>query len=112
MQLMRPDEFHYTIGNVVEEQPLINSFGVALANNHYEHFFEKGSGLPLRAARNFRTIVPLRRGQSGELLRIPLVEGEQDLADRNRKVGELEIRADNIPRDLPAASDIEVTLSI
>ena len=112
MQLVRPDEFHYTIGNVVEEQPLINSLGVALANNHYDHFFEKGSGLPLRAARNFRTIVPLRRGQSGELLRIPLVEGEQDLADRNRKVGELEIRADNIPRDLPAASDIEVTLSI
>ncbi|MGA2247557.1 MAG: Hsp70 family protein [Verrucomicrobiota bacterium] len=111
-QLTRPDEFHYTIGTVVEEQPLINSLGVALANNQYDHFFEKGSGLPLRAARNFRTIAPLHRGQSGELLRIPLVEGEQDLADRNRKVGELEIRADNILRDLPSNSDIDVTLSI
>jgi len=28
-----PDEFHYTIGAVVEQQPLINSMGVALANN-------------------------------------------------------------------------------
>ena len=107
-----PDEFHYTIGAFVEEQPLINTLGVALASNHYDRFFEKGSGLPLRACRNFRTMTPLRQGQSGALLRIPLVEGEQDLADRNRKVGELEIPAENIRRDLPACSDIEVALSI
>jgi molecular chaperone DnaK len=111
-RLARPDEFNYTIGAVVEEQPLINSMGVALANNQYDRFFEKSSGLPLRAVRNFRTLLPLRQGQGGELLRIPLVEGEHDLADRNRKVGELEIPAGNIRRDLPPGSDIEVSLSI
>ena len=111
-QPVSPDEFHYTIGSVVAEQPLINSMGVALANNHYERFFEKGSGLPLRANRNFVTTRPLKQGQGGELLRIPLVEGEHELADRNRKVGELEIQAANLRRDLPARSDIEVSVSI
>ncbi len=111
-QTATPNEFQYTVGAVVEEQPLINSMGVALANNQYERFFEKGSGLPLRATRNFRTILPLRKGQTGELIRIPLVEGENDLADRNRQVGELEITAANIARDLPSGSDLEVALSI
>jgi molecular chaperone DnaK len=60
----------------------------------------------------FRTTQPLRQGGGGALLHIPLVEGEQPSADRNRKVGELEICAENIRRDLPASSDIEVTISI
>jgi molecular chaperone DnaK len=97
---------------VVEEQPLIHSMGLALANNHYDKFFEKGRGLPLKSTRDFKTSRALRQGQSGELLRIPLIEGEQELADRNRKVGELEICAASIRRDLPFGSDLEVTLSI
>jgi molecular chaperone DnaK len=111
-QKVNPDTLTYTIGAVVEEQPLINSMGIALANNEYDKFFEKGRGLPLKATRDFKTIHPLRQGQSGEFLRIPVIEGEQELADRNRKVGELSIPAENIRRDLPAGSEIEVTLSI
>ncbi|HOC54200.1 MAG TPA: Hsp70 family protein [Verrucomicrobiota bacterium] len=111
-QKVTPDSLTYTIGAVVEEQPLINSMGIALANNEYDKFFEKGRGLPLKATRDFKTIHPLRQGQSGEFLRIPVIEGEQELADRNRKVGELSIPADNIRRDLPGGSQIEVTLSI
>ena len=112
LQQTEPSEFPYTIGAVVEEQPLINSMGLALADNRYDKFFEKGRGLPLKATRDFKTICMVRQGQSSELLRIPLIEGENDLADRNRKVGDLEIRADSIRRDLPLGSDIEVTLSI
>ncbi len=111
-QKLSPDTLTYTIGAVVEEQPLINSMGIALANNDYDKFFEKGRGLPLKATRDFKTIHALRQGQSGEILRIPLIEGEQELADRNRKVGELEIRAENIRRDLPGGSEIEVTVSV
>src|SRR5207248_2440036 len=107
-----PAEFTYTIGAVVEEQPLINSMGIALANNQYDRFFEKGRGLPLKVTRDFRTTHPLRQGQSGEILRIPLIEGEQDLADRNRKIGELEINAENLRRDLPTGTEIEVAVSI
>jgi molecular chaperone DnaK len=51
-------------------------------------------------------------GQDGELIRIPIVEGENELADRNRLIGSIEIRATNIRRELPTGSEIELTLSI
>jgi molecular chaperone DnaK len=105
-----PDQFHYTIGAVVEEQPLINSMGIALANNEYDKLFEKGHGLPLKATRDYRTIQAIRQGQSADMFKIPVIEGENDKADRNRLVGSLEIRGVNIRRDLPAGSEVEVTL--
>jgi molecular chaperone DnaK len=107
-----PSAFNYTIGAVVEEQPLINSMGVALANNQYLKFFEKGSGLPLKKMLEFKTIQALRKGQSGDILKVPVIEGENELADRNRLIGTLDIKCDQIRRDLPAGSDVEVTLKI
>jgi hypothetical protein len=47
-QKVTPDRLTYTIGAVVEEQPLPNSMGVALANNEYDKLFEKGRGLSTR----------------------------------------------------------------
>jgi molecular chaperone DnaK len=111
-QKTSPDRLTYTVGAVVEEQPLINSMGIALANNDYAIFFVKGRGLPLKAMQDFKTIQPLRQGQSGDVLRVPVVEGENEKADRNRKIGELVISAANIRRDLPAGSDVEVTLRV
>ena len=111
-QKSSPDRLTYTVGAVVEEQPLINSMGIALANNDYAIFFVKGRGLPLKAMQDFKTIQPLRQGQSGDVLRVPVVEGENEKADRNRKIGELVISAANIRRDLPAGSDVEVTLRV
>jgi molecular chaperone DnaK len=105
-----PDSLNYTIGAVVEEQPLINSMGVALANNDYDKLFSKGSGLPLKATRDYRTTHAIRQGQNGELIKIPIVEGENDLADRNRLIDILHVEATNLRRDLPAGSEIEVTL--
>lgn len=105
-----PDRLNYTIGAVVEEQPLINSMGIALANNEYDKLFEKGHGLPLKATRDYRTIHAIRQGQSADVFKIPVIEGENDKADRNRLVGSLEIRGENIRRDLPAGSEVEVTL--
>ena len=107
-----PEELSYTIGVGIDEQPLIHSIGVALANNEWAKFFEKGHGLPQKATRTLKSIEALRQGLSGDLLRIPIVEGDNELADRNRKVGELPITGEKIPRDLPAGSDIEVTLEI
>jgi molecular chaperone DnaK len=113
-QKVTPDRLTYTIGAVVEEQPLINSMGIALGGimGEYAKFFEKGRGLPLTRTEVFKTVTPLRQGQSGEVLRIPVVEGENDLSDRNRFNGALEIRGDQIRRDLPSGSEVEVTLKI
>jgi len=111
-QKVTPDTLTYTIGAVVDEQPVIHSMGIALANNEYPKFFEKGTGLPQRKTSSFRTVKPLKQGQSGEVLRIPVVEGEKEKADRNRLNGVLEIRGDEIRRDLPAGSEVEVTLKM
>jgi molecular chaperone DnaK len=109
---LNPNRLAYTIGAPPPEQPLIHAMGIALANNEYERFFEKGTGLPAKKMRLLRSVHPLRQGQSGEVLRIPVVEGENELADRNRLIGTLEIHVSNIRRDLPVLSEVEVTLSV
>ena len=111
-QKATPNSLTYTIGSVVEEQPLINSMGIALANNEHDKLCEKGRGLPLKAMRVYRTTHAIRQGQSADVFKIPVVEGELDRADRNRLVGTLEIKGENIRRDLPAGSEVEVTLRI
>jgi molecular chaperone DnaK len=112
-QKVSPDHLTYTVGVGGDaEQPLIIALGIALADNSREGYFEKGKGLPQKRTAVFKTIQALRQGQTGEVLRFPVVEGENDFADRNRFNGVLEIRGDQIRRDLPAGSDVEVTLRI
>jgi molecular chaperone DnaK len=110
-QKVKPNALTYTIGVGGDvEQPLIHSMGIALANNDYDRLFEKGRGLPLKATRDYRTVQTIRQGQTDELIKIPIVEGENDLADRNRHIDTLLIQAANIRRDLPSGSEVEVTL--
>jgi len=66
----------------------------------------------LKASADYRTVVPLRQGRSEDVCRIVVVEGEIQKADRNRLNGVLEIRGDMIRRDLPAGSEVEVTLKM
>ena len=112
-QTIKPDTFTYTIGIGGDvESPLINTLGIALANNVYHRVFEKGRGLPLSATLDYITTHSVRQGRAEDVLRIPLVEGENEKADRNRLNGAIEIRGDKIRRDLPAGSDVEVTLKM
>ena len=110
---IKPDTLTYTIGVGGDvEQPLIHSIGIALANNENDKLFVKERGLPQKATRDYRTVDAIRQGQTGALIKIPIIEGEHDLADRNRHIGDLIIPAENIRRDLPAGSEVEVTLRI
>jgi molecular chaperone DnaK len=109
-RLTEPAGLHYTIGLVVEEQTLIHNLGVALADNQVALHFPKGTGLPAKSTRTFRTTAALSRDTAGSLLRIPVVEGDHRLADRNFLIGTLEISAGQIHRDLPLGTEIEVTL--
>lgn len=112
-QKIKPDTLTYTIGIGGDvEQPLINSMGIAEKNNRYSRHFEKGGGLPLTATLDYVTTEPVRQGRKEDVCRIPVVEGENEKADRNRFNGVLEIRGDMIRRDLPAGSDVEVTLKM
>lgn len=111
-QQTTPESLSYTVGSVIEEQPLINSMGIALANNEYEKLFERGRGLPIKAKGDFRTAQAIRQGNAEDICRTAVVEGENDRADRNRLIGSLEIRGDMIRRDLPANSEVEVVLKM
>jgi molecular chaperone DnaK len=113
-----PDRITYRIGTTITEQPLINSVGIALADNKVLTFFEKGTPLPARKRHTFHTTNNLRAGQTvgltqkGGLILVPIIEGEASRADRNRSIGFLEIKPNQVRRDVPAGSEIEVIISI
>jgi molecular chaperone DnaK len=108
----QPAEFKYTLGVVVEEQPIINNMGVAMADNKVGIHFTKGQGLPAKHTRTYRTSLGLRQGETGSVIKIPIVEGNRELADRNVLIGTVDITPDKIDRDLPAGSEVEVTLQM
>ncbi|MGA3169657.1 MAG: Hsp70 family protein [Chthoniobacteraceae bacterium] len=114
LQKTEPDRLTYTIGAVVEEQPLMNSIGLVRANNSVAWFFKKGSGLPLKKKwpETFVTARAFQHGDPSSALRLPIVEGENDIGDRNSFVGSLIISGAQIKREIPAGSEVEVTLKV
>jgi molecular chaperone DnaK len=107
-----PERLTYTVGLTFTDPPLTHSLGVALANNDFLMFVEKGTPLPAHKREFLHTAVNIRVGQKGDLIRIPVMEGESLRADRNRKIAVLEISSDQIKRDVPAGSEVEVTIDI
>lgn len=108
-----PDTVVYTMtggAGVISEQPIMRTIAVALSNNEREVFFNKGGQLPAKKMKEFRTSHVVHKGESGEVLKVPVVEGENDKADHNILLGSLEIKGTKIRRDMPAGTAIEVTL--
>lgn len=107
-----PERISYTLGMDAENPPLIHSVGLALANNQVRVFFEKGTELPTRKRFVQKLAFRVVKGAIGEAIRLPVIEGEHKKADRNKLIGYLEIPATEIKRDLPAGSEIEITIAI
>jgi molecular chaperone DnaK len=107
-----PDQIPYTVGMSITDPPLTHSVGVALANNEVEWYFKKGVPLPVRARADLHTAFYISSKQEGHVIRIPIIEGENERADRNATIGELVIDSSKVKRDVPAGSPIEVTLEI
>lgn len=107
-----PDTAVYTMtgGGGISEQQIFNSISVALANNEREIFFKKGDPLPAKKTIVCRLAHALHKGEIGEVLKVPVVEGEMEKADHNPLLGFMEISAASIRRDLPAGIEIEITL--
>lgn len=53
-----------------------------------------------------------RKGQKEDLIRLPVVEGENRRADRNQLIGYLVVKGSEIERDLPVGTEIEITIRI
>ena len=83
-----------------------------MANNQLDVFIEKNTPLPARNRLPHRTVYPVQAGQAGDLINIPVVEGEKPRADRNRLVGCLKIPSDKVRRDLPAGTEVEIMIEI
>jgi molecular chaperone DnaK len=109
-----PAEIDYMVAVEPAKSPLPHNIGIAMANNKVDWFFRKGAELPLIVKNRLHsTTEELRRGQSGQRIRIPVVEGlDIAEADLNRAIGVMELNASDIPRDVPIGSDVEITLAI
>jgi molecular chaperone DnaK len=110
-----PDRLIYTVGSVIEEQPLIHSIGIALAGNKNRIIIEKGTGMPAKVKYSGRllTAQPIKAGEKGTNgIVIPIIEGDNEKADRNRRIDVMNITSDQIKRDLPEGSEIEITMKI
>lgn len=105
-------QFTILHGMSVGKPPLSQSVGVMLADNSTRWYLRKGQPLPSRKSVTHATTEALRRGQSGNAIHVPLVQGENERADRNKIIGVLRIHAEKIGRDLPAGSEVEVTLAV
>jgi len=110
-----PDKLTYTVGSVIEEQPLIHSIGIALAGNKNRIIIEKGTGLPAKVKYpgKLLTSKPIKAGEKGSTgVVIPIIEGDNEKADRNKRIALMNITSEQIKRDLPAGSEIEITMKI
>ncbi|GAB2603064.1 hypothetical protein GCM10027168_40110 [Streptomyces capparidis] len=91
---------------------LAHSLGIQLADQVFAPLVRKGATLPATVREVFRTSAPLDRSDADAVIRIPVVQGERGRADRNRGVGVLEIRPRDVRIDLPAGSEVEVTVEV
>ena len=107
-----PDSLTYTVGITESAPPLIQSIGVGLMDNTVAWLFKRGTPLPARRRIMLRTGVAAQPGKGDAPLRIPVLEGEHERADRNRRIGRLEITAESLRRAVPENSEVEFTLAV
>ncbi|MDR2676067.1 MAG: Hsp70 family protein, partial [Opitutaceae bacterium] len=114
-----PAEIHYTISAPIAKPTVINSLGIALADNTVEIAFKKGETLPqkkrhLRQAEGgvFRTTSPIKAGEKDTRLRVTVVEGEQKRADLNRDIGGIVIDGTMVQGDLDIGTGVEIYLKM
>jgi len=110
-----PTEIHYTVSAPIARPTVINSLGVALADNTVEIAFRKGDALPQKkkhlrqsAGGVFHTTSPIAAGDKNTSMRITVVEGEQKRADLNRAIGEIVIDGAMVQGDVAVGTAVEI----
>jgi molecular chaperone DnaK len=108
----QPDHTCYTIGPKPAPPPCPQTVGIGLADGTVAQFIRKGQPLPAQGQQDRRTTSALRAGNPEDRVRIPVVEGEHPRFERNRLIGDLIIKGTDVKKDLPAGSQIEVTVKL
>ncbi|WP_181789643.1 Hsp70 family protein [Streptomyces phytophilus] len=112
-QRLAGDSLSITHAKVVPgEAVLTGTLGIGRADGSFDPLLRKGTTLPAEVTKIYRTTIPLHRSEPDAVIRIPLLEGERPRAERNTRVGLLEIRPRDVRIDLPAESEVEVTFEI
>ena len=105
------DTIKYIMAPEIPQNKLLHTFCLGLADNSPFIFAEEGQKLPFEDRKTFKTTAAVKKGHDGHI-RIPLYEGDREKADKNPMIGELLITDEDIDRDLPKGSDIEIDVSI
>jgi hypothetical protein len=84
-------KFSIIHGTTIAKPVLSQSVGVVLAGNTVRWCLRKGVNLAARQTVCHTTTVPLRRGQSGYAVNVPLIQGENENGDRNTLIGVIQI---------------------
>jgi molecular chaperone DnaK len=95
-----------------KEIPLSHSLAVAKADNTVDPLFEKGMPLPLKKMKPYIQTVAVKKDDPQSEINIPLVEGSNELADRNILIGRMIIPSGEVKRDIPGGSNIDFTLTV
>lgn len=98
-------------GLTMSDPPLSRSIGVALADGTVKTFIDRGTPLP--AKRTFvQSTVDTLLPKTDQQLDIPIVQGERRQSRFCRKVGSLQIQANQLKQPLHVGSPIEITIEV
>ena len=107
------NECVYTVAaTIAAEIPLIKNVGVALSNNTVKEYFAAGSPIPQTHKQTLKSTKTIRAGEGDVAIVVPIIEGNNSRADRNRSIGSIAIKASALKRDLRMGADIEVEIEI
>jgi molecular chaperone DnaK len=106
-----PNEVKYTVQFHHDPSIVIHSIGLAMPGNEVAWLITKGTPLPARQRQVLRTEVVIRSGRM-DAISLPILEGKNSRADRNRTIGFITIRGHHLRHDLPAGSEIEITIEM
>ena len=109
---IEPDTFSISQGMDVSNPPLIRSIGVELTDGTFSIHLKKGDRLPAKKKFVYYTTSFVSPGEEKDAINILVREGEGDIASRNRHLGTLQIKGDDLDQDLPEGSEIEISLSV
>ena len=90
----------------------IRTIGVGLADNTVQVLVARNDELPRTGrAPDLRTSTAISK-TAGGVVSIPILEGDHARADRNTVVGRLDLRPEDVSRDVPEGSEVEVELTL
>lgn len=105
------------VRSIVRTVPRTLLRGIGIADHTGKTIWLVPRGKPLPATSDpadgiFYTTRALEPGEAGEVLSIPILEGNEVKAHLNRTIYKLEIRSDRVDRSIPQHSQVEILVSV